>query len=162
MWDGRVEGFCSGHWINQVLEPKDMKWLEYRGDASGYEFPLVHRWSYWPECALESPRRIEEKVSMPERSTTPSAMPPARITRAEKSVTDVIRISPSPSCVELSVDTVVYDHAAGREIAFYNPVSEYKTLLLRRMMQDGAVVQLYGVRHAADHSCRANMLWGSK
>lgn len=162
MWDGRVEVFCSGHWINQVLEPKDMKWVEFRGNAAGRNFPFVHPWSYWPECTIESPRRVEEHILMPERSTAPSETSAARIISAEESDTTGIRISPSQGCVDLRVDTVVYDRAAERQIALYNPTSDVKTDLLRQMEKDRAHIRLYGVRFNPDRSCRANMLWGSE
>jgi hypothetical protein len=162
MWDGRVEVFCSGHWVNQLLEPKDMRWVEFRGNAGGWSFPLVHRWSYWPECALESPRQVNERILTPQRSTSASEISNARITSAEESATRGFRITPSPGCLDFRVDTVVYDHPADRQIALYNPASDYKTDLLRRMQKDRAHVRLYGVKYDADQSCRANMLWGGR
>jgi hypothetical protein len=145
-----------------VLEPKDLRWVEFRGNAAGWNFPLVHRWTYWPECALESPSGIEERVSMPQRSTENSDIPIARITSATESDTLGFSITPSPGCVDFFADTVVYDRPTERQIALYNPASEYKTDLLRQMEKDRARVQLYGVKHDADHGCRANLVWGSK
>jgi hypothetical protein len=162
MWDGRVEWSCSGHWINQVLEPKDLTWVEFRGSTASLNFPLVHRWSYWPKCALETPRRVEERLSIPERSTAASKISSARITSAEESDTSGLRVTPSPGCVDFRVDTVVYDQAKDRQIALYNPANDFKAGLLRRMEQDRAYVRLYGVKYDPDKRCRASMLWGSK
>jgi hypothetical protein len=160
MWDRRVEALSSGHWIHQVLEPKDMRWVEYRGSALGFQFPLVYRWSYWPQNALESPRRVLERVSMPERSTAISEISAGQITRAEESTFEGIHIAPSLGCVGFRVDTVVLDEAASRQIALYDVATYYETGLLRRMKRDGTTVQLFGLKHNADHTCRATMLWG--
>jgi hypothetical protein len=162
MWDGRVEAFCSGHWINQVLEPKDMRWVEYHGSALGIEFPLIHRWSYWPKNALGSPRRVQEKVSIPDRSTALSEITAAQIIRTGDSEMVGIHIAPPRGCVDFHIDTVVLDDAANRLIALYNPAAAYKAELLRRMKRDKTIVRLYGLEHDADQTCHATMLWGGR
>ena len=162
MWDGRVEVFCSGHWIHQLLEPKGLRWAEFRGNVAGWTFPLVHRWSYWPKCPLESPRPIEDHVDMPERSTVDSKIIGARIVRAPESDLDAIGITPAQGCRDFYTDTVVYDHRTYREIALYNPVSVFKIELLQRIEKDRTPIRLYGVKYDGAEGCRANMLWGAR
>jgi hypothetical protein len=161
-WDGRVGAFASGHWISQLLEIRDSNWVEFRGSVSGLTFPFVHRWTYWPNEALEKSWPPDRSLSVPERSTAPSEIDDARITRLKEPIVgNTVSITPSPGCRDFQIGTVVYDQPARREISLYwsNPSKTMGTGFSTECKQTKHV-RLHGVKRDRELGCSANLLWG--
>lgn len=61
-WDNRSGVFCSGHWVTDLYEPNGFYWQGFLGAVGGITFPLVHRWTYWPDCNNPLPEPWKELV----------------------------------------------------------------------------------------------------
>jgi hypothetical protein len=157
-WDNRNSVFCSGHWATDLYEPTGLAWRAFAGAASGVTFPLVHRWTYWPECN-EPPPVPWKEVTRTGRYSTASI--DATSARLEKSDAGWAQLAPAAGCEDFGVGTIVYDQRSRREVALAAK-SDYGSDLMERILADKADVTLRGVQRPNGSYCTANLLWASK
>jgi hypothetical protein len=159
-WDNRSGYGCSGHWVTDLYEAKDLNWSEFRGSAAGLTFPFVFGWTEGPEC--DPPDRPSQPwkpdVRTNQHSTAIADIFSARITESNSGW---VKLTPPSGCEDILVGAAVYDQRSQREISLFS--LEYGPELLSRIQSDRADVTLRGVYRPPDgRSCTANLLWASK
>jgi hypothetical protein len=155
-WDNRSGVFCSGHWVTDLYETTGFNWQGFQGAVGSVTFPLVHRWTYWPDCNYPSPEPWKEFVGTGQYSTAS-----ADIARLETSDSGWAKLAPAEGCDSFGVGMIVYDQRGRRDIALAAN-SEYAEDLLERILADKAEVALRGVQRKERGYCTANLLWASK
>ncbi len=108
--DPRVGPFESGHWTTQLYRFRNFGAEEFRGTAGGLRFPLVHAWTYHVPSykGFEKPIMTIQPPPLYEHGTSSNG-----------------ELTTSARCKAIGAQTIVYDHANVREIAFPNPSSSY-------------------------------------
>jgi hypothetical protein len=158
-WDDRSSVFCSGHWVTDLYEAAGLNWQAFRGTASGTAFPLVHRWTYWPECSGPPPVPWKEVFHTGKYSTASLDAPGVRVGTAGGYSVDA---APTSGCDSLEIGSVVYERSNRRDIALAAKW-DYQTDLLDRVGADNANIVLRGLyRQPENGNCRANLVWATK
>jgi len=161
-WDSNL---CSGRWISNLYEAADLDWGKVRRSAAGLIFPLVHRWTYGPNCDPSSqPQLGNEQMEIEKDAAASADITSARIADVDPNswLGGQIKLTLPSGCESISVGTVVYDQRSERTIALVSGSGYVKTLL-GRIRADNAEVKVSGVhRYPVGRDCTANLLWASR
>jgi len=158
--DARVGPFCSGHWVTQLYEFRDLGAEEMRGAFGGIHFPFIRDWTYrGSDCAeTEDPTEVRPPV-LYENGTLARGAPDTTIQAAEAGNV-AFRVNPVEGCNTIVPRVIVFDRPELREIAFPNLFSGYAADLAERIRRAGAHVQLRGIgKRMGKGVCAVNLLW---
>ena len=159
--DPRAGPTCSGHWVNQLYQFKNLEVSELRGEFGGIKFPLIHDWRHG-SCITSSYPQPVEPALVRERGTVKDRQVATSI-RGVRDAGFWIDIEPVAGCKSVNICPIVYDRATIREMSFLNLFRAYSTELADAIRRDGVPVQIRGLDHGLGNGeCSASLIWAEK
>lgn len=161
--DPHVGYFCSGHWVNQIMQFWNYGAEEVRGRIAGRTFPVIHNWTYGEKKC--GPSETPNPVRPPRIFEQGTSKNGAKVTKLLKKVDihGLFAINPVEGCQTVRPKVVVYDREQLREIAFPNLFHDHVSELANQIQRDGVSVELRGLHQRIEpRNCLVNLLWAEK